>query len=66
MGFLEDIDKGLQKIGKKIEKEDPAYIRTDCPKCGAKDIRVHKMRARHGKVRCPVCGVYFVIMMGRD
>lgn len=66
MGFLEDIDKGLRKMGAKIEKEDPAYIWVDCSKCGAKDIKVHKMRARHGHARCPKCKALFVIMMGRD
>lgn len=65
MGFLEDIDKGLRKMGAKIEQEDPAYIKTDCPACGAKDIKVHKMRARHGHVRCPECGTQFVMMMRR-
>ena len=66
MGFLEDIDKGLRKMGNKLEKEDSAYIETDCPKCGAQDIKVHKMRARHGHVRCPECGTQFVMMMERD
>lgn len=66
MGFIEDIDKGLRKIGDKIEKEDPAYIRADCPECGEKDIMIYKMRARHGKTRCPKCRAYFVVMMGRD
>jgi len=66
MGFIEDIDKGLRRIGEKIEKEDTKYVRVDCPKCGAKDIKVHKMRARHGKTRCPMCGAYFVVMMQRD
>lgn len=66
MGFLEDIDKGLRNIGAKIEKEDPAYIRVDCPKCGEKDIKVHKMRARHGHARCPKCGAMLVVMMERD
>lgn len=66
MGFLQDIDKGLQKLGDKIEKEDTAYIWADCPKCRAKDIRIHKMRARHGNVRCPECGTQLVVMMERD
>lgn len=65
MGFMDDIDKGLRKIGGKIEKEDPAYIRVDCPECGAKDIKVHKMRARHGHIRCPECGADIVVMMRR-
>lgn len=66
MGFLEDIDRGLRKVGTKIEQDDKAYIRTDCPACGKKDIKVHKMRARHGQVRCPECGTQFVMMMKRD
>lgn len=66
MGFLQDIDKGLQKLGDKIEKEDTAYIRVDCPNCKAQDIKVHKMRARHGHTKCPECGAQLVVMMERD
>jgi len=71
MSFLEDIDKGLRKMGKKMEQEDPKciwqedpkYIWTDCPRCGAKDIKVHRMRALNGHVKCPECGASFVVMM---
>ncbi len=64
MGLLEDIDSQLQKLRKKIEeKEDPVYIRADCPRCGKKDIKIHKMRARHGHTQCPECGEHLLIMM---
>lgn len=66
MGFMDDIDRQLQNLGKKIDNEDPAYVRTDCPKCGEKDIRIHKMRARHGHTRCPKCGTDFVVKMVRQ
>lgn len=66
MGFIEDIDNGLRKLEDLIDREDPAYIRVDCPRCNAQDIKVHKMRARHGHVQCPECGTELVIMMRRD
>jgi len=67
MGFIEDIDKGLQKMGKKINQpEDKKYIRTDCPRCGKQDIKIFKMRARHGYARCPECGEQLVVMMKRS
>ena len=66
MSFIEDIDKGLRKMEDLIDREDLAYIRVDCPKCKAQDIKVHKMRARHGHTRCPECGEQLVVMMERD
>lgn len=66
MTFIEDIDKGLRKMATSLEQEDTAYIRADCPKCRAKDIRIHKMRARYGHVKCPECGEQLVVMMERD
>ena len=64
MSFLEDIDKGLRKMAKKIDDEDPAYIQTSCPHC-EHPMKVHKMRARHGHVVCTECKRSFVIMMER-
>ena len=66
MSFIGDIDKGLRKVATSLEKEDPAYIRADCPECGEEDIKVHKMRARHGHTKCPECGAQLVVMMERD
>lgn len=66
MGFREDIDKGLQKMGKKINQpEDKKYIRVDCPECGKKDIMIFKVKARHGHARCPECRAQLVVMMER-
>lgn len=66
MSFIGDIDNGLRKLEDLIDREDKAYIRVDCQRCKAQDIKVHKMRARHGPVRCPECGTELVIMMRRD
>ncbi len=66
MSFMDDIDKGLQKMegDEKVKSaRENAFIDMTCVNCG-NEIRVHKMRAKHGSIQCPCCKVQIVMMRG--